>query len=97
MRRSGGYRVIVKFQDLKPEISAAVFAAELPPLLKPIVSSKGVHLILLEEIIQSEFYGKLRSEIMSDLLTGWLKGQVKEVKVINNIEFSNSRDSNLSG
>lgn len=61
------------------------------------MSSQGVQLILVEEIIQSEFYGKLRSEIMSDLFTGWFKGHVKEVKVINNIEFYNSRDSNLSG
>ncbi|NES40912.1 peptidylprolyl isomerase [Moorena sp. SIO2C4] len=76
LRRSGGYRGIVKRQEFKAEISAAVFAAEPPQLLKPIVSSKGVHLILVEEIVKSELDEKLRSEIMSDLFTGWLKGEI---------------------
>jgi parvulin-like peptidyl-prolyl isomerase len=52
LRRSRGYRGIVRRKDLKPEISAAVFAAKPPQLLKPIVTSSGVHLILVEEIIQ---------------------------------------------
>ena len=73
LRCSGGYRGIVNRQEFKPEISAAVFAAEPPQLLKPIVSFKGVHLILVEEIVKSELDGKLRSEIMSDLFSGGLK------------------------
>ncbi|NEQ83608.1 MAG: peptidylprolyl isomerase [Moorea sp. SIO2I5] len=88
LRRSGGYRGIVKRQEFKPEISAAVFAAEPPQLLKPIVSSKGVHLILVEEIVKSELDGKLRSEIMSDLFSGWLKGQIGEVEVVKELEGS---------
>ncbi|NEP27299.1 MAG: peptidylprolyl isomerase, partial [Moorea sp. SIO3I6] len=72
----------------KPEISAAVFAAEPPQLLKPIVTSQGVHLILVEEILKSELDGKLRSEIMSDLFTGWLKEQIGEVEVIKELEAS---------
>ncbi|NEQ88947.1 MAG: peptidylprolyl isomerase, partial [Moorea sp. SIO2I5] len=88
LRRSGGYRGIVKRQEFKPEISAAVFAAEPPQLLKPIVSSKGVHLILVEEIVKSELDYKLRSEIMSDLFSGWLKGQIGEVEVVKELEGS---------
>ncbi|NEQ10436.1 MAG: peptidylprolyl isomerase [Moorea sp. SIO4E2] len=88
LRRSGGYRGIVKRQEFKPEISAAVFAAEPPQLLKPIVSSKGVHLILVEEIVKSELDDKLRSEIMSDLFSGWLKGQIGEVEVVKEVECS---------
>ncbi|EGJ35324.1 hypothetical protein LYNGBM3L_08150 [Moorena producens 3L] len=86
LRRSGGYRGIVKRHEFKPEISAAVFAAEPPQLLKPIVSSQGVHLILVEEIVKSELDGKLRAQIVSDLFTGWLKGQIGEVEVIKQIE-----------
>lgn len=86
LRRSGGYRGIVKRQDFKPEISAAVFASEPPQLLKPIVSSNGVHLILVEEIIQGEFDDKLRSQILSDLFIEWLKQQIAEVEVINNLD-----------
>lgn len=52
LRRKGGYRGILNRQDLKPEVSAAVFSAHPPQLLKPIISSSGVHLILVEEIIE---------------------------------------------
>jgi parvulin-like peptidyl-prolyl isomerase len=52
--RKGGYRGMVQRKELKPEISAAVFAANPPQVLKPIVTSKGVHLILLEELVQSK-------------------------------------------
>ena len=86
LRRSGGYRGIVKRQEFKPEISAAVFAAEPPQLLKPIVSSQGVHLILVEEIVKSELDGKLRSEIMSDLFSACLKVQIGEVEVFKEMD-----------
>ncbi len=86
LRRSGGYRGIVKRQEFKPEISAAVFAAEPPQLLKPIVSSKGVHLILVEEIVKSELDEKLRSQIMSDLFSGWLKGEIGEVEIMTQLD-----------
>ena len=82
LRRSGGYRGIVRRQDLKPEISAAVFAAKPPQILQPIVTAKGVHLILVEEIIQPELDDKLRSQIVSDLFAEWLKQQIMEVEVI---------------
>ena len=88
LRRSGGYRGIVKRQEFKPEISAAVFAAEPPQLLKPIVSSQGVHLILVEEILKSELDDKLRSEIMSDLFSGWLKGEIGEVEIVKHFQLS---------
>ena len=43
LRRSGGYRGKLCRKDLKSDISAAVFAATPPQILKPIVTSKGVH------------------------------------------------------
>ncbi|WP_364416239.1 peptidylprolyl isomerase [Moorena sp. SIO3H5] len=89
LRRSGGYWGIVKRQDLKPEISAAVFAAEPPQLLKPMVISQGVHLILVEEIVKSELNQKLRAQIVSDLFSEWLKGQIGEVEVFNNLDYNN--------
>ncbi|WP_287726730.1 peptidylprolyl isomerase [Microcystis sp. M061S2] len=52
LRRQGGYLGVQRRQDLKPEISAAVFATKPPQLLKPIVKAKGISLILVEEIIQ---------------------------------------------
>jgi parvulin-like peptidyl-prolyl isomerase len=80
LRRCGGYRGILRRKELKPEISAAVFAAKPPQLLKPIVTSSGVHLLLVEELIQSQLDDKLRSQIMSGLFSEWLKEQTDQVK-----------------
>ena len=81
LRRKGGYRGIVRRKELKPEISAAVFAAKPPQVLKPIVASSGVNLILVEEIIQPELDNKLRYQILSDLFAGWLKQQIEQSEV----------------
>ena len=44
-------------------------------VLKPIVTSKGVHLILVEEIIQPELDDKLRFQIGSELFGEWVNNQ----------------------
>ena len=80
LRRSGGYRGIVRRKYLKPEISTAVFAAKPPQVLKPIVTSSGVHLILVEELIQPKLDEQLRSQIMSGLFSEWLKQQTEQVE-----------------
>ncbi|MUH00271.1 peptidylprolyl isomerase [Scytonema sp. UIC 10036] len=81
-RRKCGYRGIVYRKNLKPEISAAVFAVNQSQLLKPIVTSSGIHLILIEEIIQPQLDEKLRSQILSEFFSEWLKQQINQVKVI---------------
>ena len=81
LRRKGGYRGIVYRKELKPEISAAVFAAKPPQLLKPIVTSKGIHLILVEEIIQPQLDNVLRHKIGLDLFQQWLKPQIAQVEI----------------
>lgn len=85
LRRAGGYRGKVHRQGMKPEISAAVFAAQPPEILKPIITAKGVHLILVEEIIQPELDEKLRAQIMSNLFSEWLKQQIEAVKIVSNV------------
>ncbi len=89
-RRCGGYKGMLSRRDLKPEISAAVFAATPPQILKPIVTSKGVHLIFVEEIIQPQLDGMLRSKIITDLFSEWLKQQVEQLEV----EFVLTKQSN---
>jgi parvulin-like peptidyl-prolyl isomerase len=79
LRRKGGYRGIVYRKDLKPEISAPIFAAKPPELLKPILTSKGVHLILVEEIIQPELDNVLRHKIGLDLFSEWLKQKIEQI------------------
>jgi parvulin-like peptidyl-prolyl isomerase len=86
LRRSGGYRGILRRKDLKPEISAAVFAAYPPQILKPIIGSQGFHLIFVEEIIQPELDSNLRFKIIFELFTEWLKLQVIQSDVSISIE-----------
>jgi parvulin-like peptidyl-prolyl isomerase len=85
LRRKGGYLGMVHRQDLKAEISAAVFAAKPPQLLKPIVTARGLHLILVEEIIQPQMDEKLYQKIASDLYSEWLKEQTAQFVL--NIKF----------
>ncbi|AMW26940.1 peptidylprolyl isomerase [Arthrospira platensis] len=85
LRRQGGYRGVLSRKDLQPEVSAAVFAATPPQLVKPIVTSKGVHLILVEDIIQAELDNKLRFQIVSDLFSEWVKKKVDSADIIINL------------
>ncbi|MBP5974514.1 peptidylprolyl isomerase [Brasilonema sp. CT11] len=82
LRRKCGYRGIVHRKDLNPEISAAVFAAKPPQLLKPIVTSSGIHLILVEEILLPELDEKLRNQIIADYFSQWVKQQIYQMEII---------------
>ncbi|MDZ7966081.1 MAG: peptidylprolyl isomerase [Nostoc sp. DedSLP03] len=82
LRRHGGYRGIVRRKDLKPEISAAVFTAKPPQLLKPIITSKGFHLILVEELIQPKLDDKLYYQILSKFFDEWKKQQIEQIEVV---------------
>ena len=75
LRRKGGYRGVLHRKDLKPEVSAAVLAAQSPQLIKPITTSKGVHLIFVEEIIEPQLNDSLKAQICVDLFYEWLKEQ----------------------
>jgi parvulin-like peptidyl-prolyl isomerase len=82
LRRSGGYRGILNRKNLKPEISAAVFAATPPQILKPIVTSSGAHLILVEELIQPKLDDTVRHKILSDLFSAWLKQELEQAEML---------------
>ncbi|MGB5631420.1 MAG: peptidylprolyl isomerase [Waterburya sp.] len=82
LRRKGGYRGKVKRADMKPEVSAAVFAATSSQLLKPIITADGVYLVLVEEIIQAELDNRLKNKIMLNLYSEWFKQRTEKVQVI---------------
>ena len=82
LRRKGGYRGKVNREEMKPEVSAAVFAATSPQLLKPIITADGIYLVLVEEIIQPELNKKLRNKIMFDLYSQWLKKQLQRIEFV---------------
>jgi len=86
LRRLGGYRGRVARSDLKPEISASVFAATPPQLLKPIITPKGAHLIRVEEIIQPQLDEPLRVKILADLFSIWLNQRIDQIEIVTQIE-----------
>lgn len=101
LRRIGGYRGKLCRNQLQPEISAAIFAATPPQIIKPILTSSGVHLILVEEIIQPRLDNILRQKIISELFSEWLKQQIEKVEVeinlkLNGLECSNSETQFLA-
>lgn len=85
LRRKGGYRGILHRAQLRPEISAAVFAATPPQILKPILTPIGAHLILVEELIEPQLTEMLRLKILSDLFSQWLQQQIEQVEVVTNL------------
>jgi parvulin-like peptidyl-prolyl isomerase len=85
LRRKGGYRGIVYRKDLKPNISAAVFASDSSRLLKPMQGDRGFHLIFVEEIVKPKLNEELALQIGVDLFNGWVKEKMQEIEY----EFSN--------
>jgi parvulin-like peptidyl-prolyl isomerase len=74
-RRVGGYLGIRYRSELHPEFRAVVFAADPPQVLKPVVIESGVHLILVEELIQPELESQLEAEIKQQLFNQWLTNE----------------------
>jgi hypothetical protein len=82
LRRCLGYRGMLSRVELKPEISAAVFASKPPQILKPIVISKNAHLIFVGEIFQPKLDEELRAKILSELFSDWLQQQIEQVEIV---------------
>ncbi len=91
VRRAGGYQGVKRRQDLRADIAAAVFAANPPQIIQPIVTSQGVHLIQVEEIVQPELDNALRTKIIGDLFAVWLKEQISKVEIATSLENRNSQ------
>jgi parvulin-like peptidyl-prolyl isomerase len=82
LRYCGGYRGYLKRDKLKPEISSAVFAAQPPQVLKPIVVDKQIYLIFVSKIIQPELNNEIRYQIITQLFEQWLEKQLERVDLI---------------
>ncbi|MTJ11212.1 peptidylprolyl isomerase [Anabaena sp. UHCC 0187] len=82
IRRAGGYQGIRKRSDFRPEIASAVFASHPPEVLKPIITPKGAHLIIVEEIIEPQLNDPTRVVILSDLFTNWLKEKISKLEIV---------------
>lgn len=82
LRRKGGYRGKVNRTQMPPEVSSAVFAASPPQSLQPIVTSKGVHLIVVKEIVTPELDQKLFTIILLNLFKKYLQKQVNNYTIV---------------
>jgi parvulin-like peptidyl-prolyl isomerase len=76
LRRRGGYVGTIGRRQLRPELSAAIFGAKAPQLIKPVITAIGVHLIYVEEIIQPQLDDRLRGKILTDMFDQWLQQEV---------------------
>jgi parvulin-like peptidyl-prolyl isomerase len=79
LRRIGGYKGALHRNQLKPEIAAAVFAAQPPQLLKPIAIAKSVHLIFVETILHLQLDESLYQHLLSQFFREWLQSQVHQL------------------
>ena len=76
LRRRGGYVGTFGRKQLRPEISAAIFAAKPPQLIKPVITAVGVHLLQVVEIIEPKLDQRLYQQILSDIFDRWLNEQL---------------------
>jgi parvulin-like peptidyl-prolyl isomerase len=76
LKRRGGYIGNVNRRQLRPEISAAVFAAKPPQLIQPVSTSMGTHIIKVEEIAQPQLTDEIYQKISIDMFEEWLNPQV---------------------
>jgi parvulin-like peptidyl-prolyl isomerase len=75
-QRYGGYVGMVSRKKMTPEVSAAVFAAQPPQILKPITVGKQIYLILVEEVIKPQLTSQLQEQIMWQLFQDWLQEKI---------------------
>jgi parvulin-like peptidyl-prolyl isomerase len=73
LRRVGGYLGPKRRAELNIDISVAVFSAKAPEILKPIMTTQGLSLILVEEVIVPTFDNQLRHKILLFFLDEWLQ------------------------
>ena len=76
LNRRGGYLGTVHRTQLRPEISAAVFAAKPSQLIEPVVTAIGTHLIYVEAIVQPQLDALLYQRILMQMFDRWLTQQI---------------------
>jgi parvulin-like peptidyl-prolyl isomerase len=80
-RRQRGYRGVVCPADLPTELATAVFAANAPEVLRPIVLNGNAHLLYVDERIEPILDESMRERILTELFSTWLKEQVAQADI----------------
>jgi hypothetical protein len=78
LRLSGAYRRVIRRRDVAAELSAMIFAATAPQILRPFVQDDRTHLIYVVELIQPELTELLQAEIRQVLFQQWLQQQQQQ-------------------
>lgn len=81
LRRRYGYKGILSRKALNSTISAPVFAATPPQVLKPVAIGQNIHLILVEEIINPQLNEQLHSQILAELFSAWQEKQLLQYSI----------------
>jgi parvulin-like peptidyl-prolyl isomerase len=79
LKRKGGFLGKIRRKDLRPELLTAFSVSDTPQIVKPICTSQGFHLVLVEEIIKSKLDAKIHDEIRGKLFTKFLKDKVSNL------------------
>jgi parvulin-like peptidyl-prolyl isomerase len=74
-----GYEGRLYRWTLKPEMGAAIFAAEARQLIQPIQDEQGYHLLIVEEFIPATLTEVIRQEIQQRMFQDWLAGELNYV------------------
>jgi parvulin-like peptidyl-prolyl isomerase len=62
--------------SLNPEIAVAAFSGAIAQVMRPIQTSLGYHLLLVEELIYAELTPEIRQQISQRLFTDWLNREL---------------------
>jgi parvulin-like peptidyl-prolyl isomerase len=68
-------------RDLPPELSAPIFAAQPPILLRPLRTEKGFFLVYVAELIAAKLDDRTRAKIREELFQQWLQAQQKNIEI----------------
>jgi parvulin-like peptidyl-prolyl isomerase len=78
LKRKSGYLGAIERKDLNREFLSVFSINESPKIIKPITTSIGTHLILVEAIIKAKLDQDIQQRIKSYLFTEYLKVKLKE-------------------
>jgi parvulin-like peptidyl-prolyl isomerase len=79
LKRKGGFLGKIRRKDMRPELLLAFSVSTTPQVVKPICTSRGFHLILVEEIIKSELDIKNYEEIREQLFINFLRNKISNL------------------
>ncbi|MGB3137212.1 MAG: hypothetical protein WBB18_10455 [Nodosilinea sp.] len=62
--------------QLKPDVAARVFGANLKETIGPLPSEENFELLMVEEFIQAELTPAIRQQILDQLFGEWLESEL---------------------